>query len=94
MVVRRAIELHIEELVLHGFAPHDRHAIADAVRDELAAKLEEGGLGLSEDLSIERLDGGTIALPRRGGAAAGRSIGAALHTTLGHADADTDRHTR
>jgi len=30
------IKLHIEELVLHGFAPGDRHAIADAVQRELA----------------------------------------------------------
>jgi hypothetical protein len=30
------IRLHINELVLHGFDPRDRHAIADAVRLELA----------------------------------------------------------
>jgi len=29
------IRLHIEELVLHSFAPNDRYAIADAVEREL-----------------------------------------------------------
>lgn len=29
------IHLHIEELVLHNFAPRDRYAIADAVQQEL-----------------------------------------------------------
>jgi hypothetical protein len=32
----RRVRLHIGELVLHGFDPRDRHAIADAVRAELA----------------------------------------------------------
>jgi hypothetical protein len=36
---RPAIRLHIEELVLHSFDPHDRHAIADAVQRELSGLL-------------------------------------------------------
>jgi hypothetical protein len=37
MVMKRPnIKLHIDELVLHGFAPNDRYAIADAVERELA----------------------------------------------------------
>jgi hypothetical protein len=35
MAVAPRIELEIEELVLHGFAPGDRHRIADALREEL-----------------------------------------------------------
>jgi hypothetical protein len=34
-----AVTLHIEELVLHGFDPRDRRAIADALRGELASRL-------------------------------------------------------
>jgi hypothetical protein len=34
------IRLHIEELVLHSFAPNDRYAIADAVERELSRLLE------------------------------------------------------
>jgi len=37
---RPTIRLHIEELVLHSFAPNDRHAIADAVQRELSSLLE------------------------------------------------------
>jgi hypothetical protein len=29
------VELHIDELVLHGFAPTERHAIGDTVESEL-----------------------------------------------------------
>ena len=38
------IELHIEELVLHGFAPGDRHPIGDAVEHELIRLFAEQGL--------------------------------------------------
>jgi hypothetical protein len=33
---RPNIQLRIEELVLHGFAPGDRYAIGDAVQQELS----------------------------------------------------------
>lgn len=36
---RPAFRLHIEELVLHSFAPHDRYAIADAFQQELSRLL-------------------------------------------------------
>jgi hypothetical protein len=39
----RRIELHIDELVLHGFAPADRHLIGDAVAMELTRLLTEQG---------------------------------------------------
>jgi hypothetical protein len=73
------IELHIEELVLHGFPPHERHAIADAVRDELAMRL--GDSGVEHARSADRLDAGTVPLPP-GAKAAGRSIGGAVHEVL------------
>ena len=37
MAVAR-VELHIEELVLHGFPPRDRARIGDAVQAELDRK--------------------------------------------------------
>jgi hypothetical protein len=40
----RKIELHIEELVLHGFEPGNHHAIGEAVESELERLLTEGGL--------------------------------------------------
>jgi hypothetical protein len=36
VVKKPNIKLHIDELVLHGFAPGDRYAIAAAVQRELA----------------------------------------------------------
>ncbi|MEN6428239.1 MAG: hypothetical protein ABFE13_23055 [Phycisphaerales bacterium] len=38
-----SIELHIEELVLHGFPPGDRHHIQEAVRTELERLFAERG---------------------------------------------------
>ena len=35
------IELHIGELVLHGFQPADRHRIGDAVQAELSRLVTE-----------------------------------------------------
>ena len=40
----RTIELHIEELVLHGFPPTDRYALGGAVERELRRLLAEQGL--------------------------------------------------
>ncbi len=54
------IELHIEELVLHGFTPSDRHSIAEAVEAELTRLFAEQGTprSLSKGGEIERMDGG------------------------------------
>ena len=40
----REIEVHIEELVLHGFQPYDRWPIAAALEGELRGLLAECGL--------------------------------------------------
>ncbi len=57
-VTRHSIEVHIEELVLNGFDPRDRHRIGDAVERELARLFaEQGVLGtLAEPAAIDRLD--------------------------------------
>ena len=92
MGVRPNIELHIEELVLHGFPPTQRHAIADAVRDELAARLSSGDLAATDgDIAVDRLDAGAVTLPH-GTSAAGRAIGGAIHATVGsHASTSRTR---
>lgn len=38
-----SVELEVEELVLHGFPPADRHRIADALQRELTHLLTEQG---------------------------------------------------
>ena len=56
------IDLHIEELVLAGFSPSDRHRIGTAVERELARVISERGLppGLAQGGEIARLDGGSF----------------------------------
>jgi hypothetical protein len=56
------IHLHIEELVLHGFAPGDRHRIGDAMQHELARLFTEKQTPpvLAKSTEIERLNGGTF----------------------------------
>ncbi len=58
----RNIELHIEELVLDGFAFGDRYRIAEVVERELAALFAEQGVpqSLSQGGETERLDGGAF----------------------------------
>ena len=60
------IKLHIEELVLHGFAPGDRHAIADAVERELSQLLtsqfeeQHAQSSLAHNAEHARLDAGSF----------------------------------
>ena len=58
----RNVELEIEQLVLYGFSPADRHQIAAAVRTELARQLAENGAPklLSRGGRITRLDAGVF----------------------------------
>ncbi|CAN5908811.1 hypothetical protein BH23GEM7_BH23GEM7_23980 [soil metagenome] len=52
------IELEIGELVLHGFAPGDRHRIGAAVERELARLFAEQGVSpsLARNGEVARLD--------------------------------------
>ena len=56
------IELHIEELVLHGFSPRDRDAIGEAVQNELTRLFAEQGIHptLGKHHEVEKLDGGSF----------------------------------
>jgi hypothetical protein len=40
----RSVELHIDELVFHGFERADRYALANAVEQELARLFSEQGI--------------------------------------------------
>jgi hypothetical protein len=78
---RPEIELHIEELVLEGFAHADRHAVADALQSELTRLFAAGGLSPARAAALggARLDAGTARLkpnstPRAAGAEVARTI--------------------
>jgi hypothetical protein len=48
------IELHIEELVLHGFARGDRYRIGEMVERELSRLFAEQGIPSTLHASLER----------------------------------------
>ena len=56
------IEIHIDELVLYGFAPADRWRISQAIEHELTRLFAEQGLPptLSMGGELARIDGGTF----------------------------------
>jgi hypothetical protein len=72
MSTPHSIELHIEELVLHGFVPGDRYRIAHAVERELARMLAEQGVppSLVQEAEVARLDAGAFKLAPGGRAEA------------------------
>jgi hypothetical protein len=75
--MNRTIRLHIDELVLDGFAPLDRAAVGAAVQAELARLLSEQGLpgGLEFGGEAPTVDGGAFNLPAN---ARAESIGAEI----------------
>ena len=56
----REIEVHIEELVLHGFDPANPWRIADALQQELRGLLVAKGVPSLWLSSPERIEGGGI----------------------------------
>ena len=57
---RMGLDLHIEELVLRGFAPRDRHRIAEATRVELSRLLSASARLDRASEFPARLDGGAV----------------------------------
>jgi hypothetical protein len=57
-----AVNLRIEELILHGFAPADRHRIAQGMQAELARLVSQGRSlrSLKSSLTLERVEGGAF----------------------------------
>ena len=60
-----SVELHIEELVLHGFAPGDRYRMGEAVERELARLLGEEGIPISlrSESATDETRGATFNVP-------------------------------
>ena len=80
-----AIELHVEELVLEGFAPSERHAVADAFERELTRLLAEHGLPSDAGANAESpsVDAGSVRLaPGARPHAAGAQIARAVYGGL------------
>ena len=79
------IELHIDELVLEGFAHADRHAVADALQNELTRLLAASGLSPAQAAALggAQLDAGTARLkPNSTARAAGAEVARTIHGGL------------
>jgi hypothetical protein len=79
------VEIRIEELVLHGFSPGDRHRIAGALKRELTRLVGEGTAlkNLASPRAVAQIDGGAIRVEAKTNAAAtGRRIARAVYRSL------------
>jgi hypothetical protein len=79
------IELHIDDLVLHGFAYSDRYLISKAIEHELARLFVERGSPslLAESGDFPRLDAGAFEVaPGTKPAAIGAQVAQAVYTGL------------
>ena len=82
------VELHIDELVLHGFASGDRYAIAAAVEHELsrllATQFAEGlPSSFAQSSEHERLDAGAFNVaPGANSNSVGNQIAQTVHRGL------------
>jgi hypothetical protein len=57
-----SIEIHIRELVLHGFAHADRRPIAEMIERELSALLAHKTFSVERSFKVAHLDGGAFQL--------------------------------
>jgi hypothetical protein len=79
------IEVHIEELVLHGFAPSDRNIIGSGMERKLSRLFTEEGLppSLGRTQAIVYLDSGSFKeAPELGGEAVGVEVAKAVYKAL------------
>ncbi|HEY1770188.1 MAG TPA: hypothetical protein VGG02_08025 [Chthoniobacterales bacterium] len=73
----RAIEVHIEELVLHGFEPGARWPVGDALEKELGTLLRRYGLPKAWQGNAASLKAGSLRLTSKG--LTGAQIAEAIH---------------
>jgi hypothetical protein len=78
------IELVIDELVLHGFDPRQRHAIGDAVARELTrlTRAHARELRGHQSMDVARVDAGAFETPARTAADAGAGIARSVFTAV------------
>jgi hypothetical protein len=80
-----SVELHIDELVLHGFAPTERHAIGDTVESELRELLvKQQSLPWSlANRERDRVDAGEFEIASSAAApTSGRRVAEAINRAL------------
>ena len=77
---RVPIEVRIEELVLYGFAPADRHRIGAVVERELARLFGERRLPARGTIALDEVQGGALTVePGASARRAGKQIAQAVY---------------
>jgi hypothetical protein len=79
------VELHIEELILHSFAPKDRHAIGESIQRELQRLLTEQEMfsPLEQDREVAHLDGAAFTMkPGARADTIGRQVAQSIYASL------------
>ena len=82
-----AVELHIEELVLHGYTPSEARRVGAALQDELGRLLAGRDLpkSLAASAELPEIDAGQVRHPTSvGPEATGVDIARAIHGGLNH----------
>jgi hypothetical protein len=84
---RMNVHLHIDELVLHGFAAGDRARIADALQAQLTRLVADRGVppALTSDAAVGRMNAGSFqtapgARPETTGAQIAQAVYGAMGT--------------
>lgn len=81
----RNIELHIDELILHGVSPHERHHVSASLERELSRLFTEEGLPQPEARDAASMDLGVITLPAghaQGAGEIGTHVARAVYRSL------------
>jgi hypothetical protein len=85
MAMKPDIELHIEELILHGLRPGDRYRISEELQLELARLLREKDVPslLAQGGEYPRINSGTIKIePASDAQSIGRRIAGTVYESL------------
>ncbi|MBN1569768.1 MAG: hypothetical protein JXA73_18125 [Acidobacteria bacterium] len=80
-----SITLQIDELVLHGFSPIDRHHVGDALQEELGRRLSERSIAatLRKDGEYSEIDAASIRIGANSNARSiGRNIARSVYEAL------------
>jgi hypothetical protein len=83
--MQQTIELHIEELVLHGFENYNAQHIGEAVQCEISRLLQEQGLpsALAHTIDVEHLNAGRFSMqPESKAKSIGSNIGYSVYKGL------------
>jgi hypothetical protein len=80
----QTVELHINELILHGFSHHDRYSIGESLQSELTRLFTDQGIppSLLTGGNIELMNAGSFELPAGRKFSAGHNVAHSVYKGL------------